>query len=252
MVKYCNIIIGLIIGISHLAYSGEAGDKSKTSLSVGRSENDFRYVDANNPAIYDFQTSFPVLMLTWKSIILSVGYGKQPTTLKVPSLNMLEATLTTGSNINLFRRIASLNLETSLPVRLIYRYRNLSTDNATTGLDFLNAELGLGISTRFRPTSESKFVVSYSIISSLGGLTKLKDSAFNEIYLSRTTDINFDIKLERFFFNKLGLTLGYSFISQRWTDEEPESFKDVLNSITKTDDIPKRRGQGIYRIGINW
>lgn len=191
-------------------------------------------------------------MLTWKSIILSVGYGKQPATLKVSSLNMLEATLTTGSNINLFRHLAGLSLETSLPIRLIYRYRSLSADNATTNLNFFNAELGLGISTRYRPTPESKFVASYSIISSIGGLTKLKESASNEIYLSRTTDINFDVRLERLFFNKLGLTLGYSFLSQRWTDEKPESFQDVFDSITKTNDIPKRRGQGIYRIGINW
>jgi hypothetical protein len=228
-----------------------------SSLSFGYSENDFRYVDKEAPAIYDFHGSFPMFMLAWKSLMLNIGYGTQPASLSLPSLNMLEAALSTGGKITLFRSIAGLQLEAGLPIRVTYRHRLLSTGHETRPtelprLNLSNLEFGGGISAMFRLKPESRYVVSFSIFSSMGALTQWERVSSDNICVSRSTDVNIEAKAERLLLNRIGLTVGYTFVSQRWTDRSPESSKEVFESILNTDKIPKRWGQGIFRIGINW
>ena len=131
-------------------------------------------------------------------------------------------------------------------------YRHISiTDEAAAqsipNLRLLGTTVGVGLGGRVQ-LARPRFTLIGAIVSSLGLLTDLSELSESEepfIPLVRGTDFNLEVKLAH-------LTLGFTFRSQRWANQTPESFDEVIEAVSTPSSIPKRRGQRILRLGINW
>lgn len=260
MIRQAHLVLLLILLLS-TQRELRAQDPTRTtvSLTAGYSRNDFRYLNLENSVLYDYRSSFPVITLSSESFLLSAGYGTQEAdpSRGLPSLTMIEATASLGSNVQFFRKLFGFPLGLFVPIRSTFDYRQLSTGEddllELSDLNLVSTAIGVGIGGRFRPigTARNNVTILAIIVSSVGILADAAHIEKNS-RVSRTIDFNFDVKFEGLLDDKIGLTLGFTFRSHRWTNHSPESFGDFADAIKRPTDIPKRRGQSLFRAGINW
>ena len=99
---------------------------------------------------------------------------------------------------------------------------------------------------RRRPVFIGTWLSSFGIISNFASFPE------SEALLLRTTDIHLDLKFERLFSPRIGLTIGYSYRGLRWSDDPPEDARDVGNAIKYPGRLPLNRSHHLIRTGINW
>ncbi|MDH3890424.1 MAG: hypothetical protein OEV49_05020 [candidate division Zixibacteria bacterium] len=253
-------IIAMIFILSWLHSVAQGEILKTTSMTVGYSQSDFRYLRGEGTFFYDYGSDSPVLVLSTEKLFLSIGYGTQQATPLIgqPSLMMLDVSFRMGKNINLFSSLAQLPFGMFVPLRSNVDYlrvaiRNSEAHAGKPNINLLGVTSGLGVGGRiqlenFHPT----LTVVATLVSSVGILSDLSEKQESVLRLARTTDFNVEARTGPLLKDRYGITVGFTFRSLRWTNENPESFKEVMQAIGQPSRVPKRRGQVLFRIGLNW
>jgi hypothetical protein len=70
--------------------------------------------------------------------------------------------------------------------------------------------------------------------------------------MSRTRDLNFEVKLEQLLGGNVGVTLGYTRRTLNRTPTQPESFSQALDTVLGEGELLTVSQQNVIRVGINW
>ena len=207
-----------------------------------------------------------MLMLSSDHGSLSIGYGSKGAASEegTSTARVVDVFAMTGGNAYVVRGIVGLPIAAYVPIRFhpSYRYVSVSgvTDEESEELPnqhIANVGLGAGAGAWARlpmdefPIIGDGLVVRASLVIAPGAYTNLQNN-FETIYMSRTRDLNFEIKLERVLGGNLGATLGYTRRTQSRTLNQPESVTEVLDTIIGEGSLTTISQQNVIRLGINW
>lgn len=259
------------------AQSGEK-DSTTTSLTVGYLNTDFYLAGEPSSTPFDFSGAMRSLMISGMHGQLALAYGTRTASVDVsqPSFRMVDAFAMTGGNAYLLRGLAGLPVSAYIPIRININYRYLSIDQtegesstddglgvsrvvddeATATQHLGTAGLGAGLGARVRiptqfPIIGNNLVVRGSLVIVPGGYADLKQN-FETVYMSRTRDLNFEVKLEQLLGGNVGVTLGYTRRTLNRTPTQPESFSQALDTVLGEGELLTVSQQNVIRVGINW
>jgi hypothetical protein len=257
-----RIIIIILLLCSHLyAQQDNIFIPNSFSIGFGYATNDLRYINNKAQLIFDYQSPFPSIILSSDKLFISLGYSRQKASgddeLYKTDVKILDCSIISGPNINLFSSFYNFPLNVYIPLRFNFRYDYVAFENPeykelTPELHLLNSEIGLGIGMKIIPLRNLQYQLAFSMVSSIGGLFCFRKSSVDETNLTRSLDVNFNIIIPKLLSDNIGITLGYSYKMLRWTDDKPKNNKFIFQSITNVGSIQKRHGQNIFWLGINF
>lgn len=260
-----SLLVMLAFGRDALArQAAPAPSEGTSALTFGYLNIDFGYTSPDRDARFTYGKRTPALILTSETATITIAYGTQTGDERfgTPDVRMFAASVLTGDNAYLFKNVGGFPLGVFVPFRLQMGYRNVSKILETEDPDVpksLNlANLGLGAGggalLRLKPGNRfvSKNVVLFgSLIWTVGGTGDINGD-LKRIGLTRTAELNLEVKLEHFLGSGLGLTLGYTLRKQRWTFDKLDSIGDALDRITTPEKLRQVSRQHLVRLGINW
>jgi hypothetical protein len=253
-------------------------DSTTTSLTVGYLNTDFYPSGEAAPTLFDYSGTMRSLMISGVRGQLALAYGTRAAGIEddEPSFRMVDVFAMTGGNAYLLRGLAGLPVSAYIPIRINLNYRYLSIDQteggsstddgmevsriadaeAPTAQHLGTAGLGAGLGARVRiptqfPVIGNNLVVRGSLVIVPGGYADLQQN-FETIYMSRTRDLNFEVKLEQLLGGNVGVTLGYTRRTLNRTPMQPESFSEALDTVLGEGELLTVSRQNVIRVGINW
>ncbi len=234
---------------------GQVANAGVVSLNVGQSTNAFRYVSRTGGEVA-ITAPFPVYSLTSDHFLISGGFRStavDPSQVGEKS-SLLELVGSAGGSVGLFDHLASLPLKVAIPIRTALEYRRVEAQGSNTASPSLvDATIGLGLSAALRfPAASPRMVVTASSLTSLGGITDLRDSLSHDVLFARSADAAGGITFPRAIRAGLGISFGATWKSLRWTDDSPQSFKDVVDATRRPASVPKHRAQRVLSLGLTW
>lgn len=242
-------------------------NRKTISLTVGYITDEFSIESDNGSYRFGFKGRTKGLKISTKSSSLMLSYGLADARENEADIRSITADLSTGGNITIFRKLFGIPLGSYIPIRVNVGYRNLSlsnseNDNAHIGTGSLGAGVGSEIRLRTKKSAPNKnLLLSASLVSSAGvigdfnsliGDAQSEHLALRDIRLTKGTDYNFEIKLERLIGGRAGITFGLTVRFLYWSREGVEEARQILDVISgKREDLELRAKQTFFRVGIN-
>lgn len=271
ILMYKKIIFITLIVLCNLAFSQQENKNTYTespfnydvfSVGVGYASNDMRYINNKAELIFDYQVPNPTILISSDNLFINISYGNQKASLDGEAsykidMKLFECSIISGPNINLFNSLYDFPFSAYIPLRLNLRYNFILFEGEEIQeylpeLHLLNTEIGIGIGIKIIPFKNLNWQLFFSSVSSIGSLFCIRQVEINENNLTRSLDVNFELTIPKFLSQNFGVTFGYSYKMLRWTDDQPVNSKFIFQSISNVGSLPKRRGQNIFWIGINF
>jgi hypothetical protein len=247
-------------------------DRKTTSLTAGYIADVFSIQDTDGSYRFRFDGETTGLMLSSRSSLLMISYGFADARENEGEIRSITADLQLGGNITLFDRFLGLPLRAHLPVRFNFGYRNLELlDEPDTGLNNTasigTGSIGGGFGGEFRiptglPVVDDNITAFANLVTSIGvigdmasylGDSEPGETVLGGIRLTKSTDLNIEVKFEKLLGDNTGVTAGMTVRRLHWTRNDAESAMQILDIISGREDGLELRGtQNFFRVGINW
>lgn len=238
-----------------------------TSLTVGYFGTDFQLEGNEHDSPYDFDRSLKTIMFTGRTGSFSVGYDNFSST---QGTNWaLNISSTGGGNVHIFRPYGKHILLLYMPVRVrgnyIYTDPSFDVGEEEGGQNILNVGIGTGFGGRLRIGRLPKIrkhsilndiMMEGSVVFTPSGYFNIDTSDPKRVQLSRTRDIDVELRIENLIDTGvgrgLGITLGFTHRILSRTTEQPRDLGEILQSAFESGNLERISTQRLFRIGINW
>ncbi len=255
-----------------------AGPVTSTSLTIGFQNTDFYFAGQGTDTVFDFSSPLFAVTLSSHRGSLTAAYGTSTLTSVATgeepafqaSQQLLQISGTYGGNAYLAHTIEQAPLAIYVPFRLKGGYQYVNTDDPGVfeseleSQHIVDAGLGAGIGSQFRFTDLpgtsgtavlGNLVLEGSLMFIPAGYANVTDG-FDDIYMSRTRDINLEVRLVELLRtgvgSGLGITLGFTHRTIGRAQEQVDSFGDVLSDAFGVGSLDRVSTQRLFRVGINW
>jgi hypothetical protein len=246
--------------------------RKTTSLTAGYISDVFSIQDTDGSYRFRFDGETTGLMLSSRSSLLMLSHGFADARENEGEIRSMTADLQLGGNITVFNRFLGLPLRAYLPVRFNFGYRNLeliddSDPDLNSTANIGSGSIGGGFGGELRiptglPVLKDNITAFAHLVTSVGAIGDVAsywgdpdpgDTVLGGIRLTKSSDLNIEVKFEKLLGDNTGLTAGMTVRRLHWTRKDAENAKQILDIISGREDGLDLRGtQTFFRVGINW